>query len=559
MFTRPLLRIAVWATLLMLPLYLGKYTYAQSTFIVELEEITFEGLPGVQSYAWGKSSDGKWLILGGRRDGLHKARPFDAFEPQYNNTTAIVIDVDSQKVWTADLSILPTPIFEQLQSTNPEFVQVDSLLFFFGGYGYSASQGDFITHDGVVIIHVDSVVNAIIQGKDFRPYFTRLQDPRLAVTGGQAGYLNGFFYIMGGQKFTGRYNPMGGPTFTQEYTNAIRKFRIVWNGNTPTLADYTEFVDPQELHRRDYNAAPQVFPDGSIGFTMFTGVFQYDADLPWLNTVDVFEDGYQPRSKNIYLSHYHSAKVPIWDSAGNLMHTIFFGGIAQYTMDQNGNLIEDPQVPFVRTISKVTRDAQWNLYESKLDIEMPGFLGAGAEFIPAHSAEHYYMKPEILVLDRLTPGQRTLIGYIYGGIESTAPNIFFINDGTQSWASNRLFAVYITREQAANDDSVPLSPQETPVCNISLESIQIFPNPVRRGTPLTIAVNDSLHPACVIQFHLALYTLAGQRMTRLVNTVMPITGAIHLQTPTQDLAAGFYFLSLSTQNEHRVLPILVIP
>jgi hypothetical protein len=52
------------------------------------------------------------------------------------------------------------------------------------------------------------------------------------------------------------------------------------------------------------------------------------------------------------------------------MHTVFFGGIAQY-YDSLGILVQDNNVPFVKTIARVTRDASGTMAEYKLPIVMP--------------------------------------------------------------------------------------------------------------------------------------------------------------------------------------------
>ena len=92
---------------------------------------------------------------------------------------------------------------------------------------------------------------------------------------------------------------------------------------------------------------------------------------------------------NQYLSQYHSAKIPIYDTDNNMMHTLFFGGMSQYKLDADGNLIQDDNVPFVKTISKVSRFRDGSMIESSLDIEMPTLLGSGAEFIPINKNSNY--------------------------------------------------------------------------------------------------------------------------------------------------------------------------
>ncbi|MDF1698070.1 MAG: T9SS C-terminal target domain-containing protein, partial [Saprospiraceae bacterium] len=99
------------------------FTSAQNTpFILSLEPITIEGLGGIQSYAFGQSN-GKWLIVGGRLDGLHRRQPWASFDLAGHNNQLIVIDPISKLKWTAPISTLPSSIQEHLSSTNMEFHQ----------------------------------------------------------------------------------------------------------------------------------------------------------------------------------------------------------------------------------------------------------------------------------------------------------------------------------------------------------------------------------------------------------------------------------------------------
>lgn len=359
---------------------------------------------------------------------------------------AYVIDPVSQQVWSISLSSLPANIYEQLQSTNMQFEQVDTTLYIIGGYGYNTSAADHITYDKLTAVDVPGLMNAIINGTAISTYFRQMSDPAFQVTGGYLGYLGQRFYLAGGQKFTGRYNPHGpnhGPGFLQEYSNAIRSFDIVDNGQSLSIANYTEWKDTVNLHRRDYNMSYQIFPDGSPGFTMFSGVFQYSGDIPWLNTIDFNAAGYSVVPNfNQYLNQYHTAHMPVYDNSSNTMHSIFFGGMSRYTMDGSGNLIDDINVPFVSTISQVSRLADGSMQEFKLG-DMNGLLGSGAEFMPVQGIS-FVNDDGIVLMDNLN-NQKTLVGYVVGGIESTQKNIFFSNTGTQSDATTKVFKVFITK------------------------------------------------------------------------------------------------------------------
>lgn len=430
--------------LLFIMLWIFLTGFGQQPFHLRLVSETWEGFPGLQSFAAGQYQ-GKWVLIGGRTDGLHMKQPFASFHPDFNNTEIFVVDSRTRKVSKALVRQLPAPLAEQLQSTNMEFVQRGDKLYLFGGYGYSATQQKFITYPQLTIVHLPQLITAIEKQGNIAGSFSFLTDPRFAVTGGGAAYMNGKFYLAGGQKFTGRYNPHGpdhGPGFTQEYTNEVRIFSLQESKDTIIITYYNALHNAEELHRRDYNLVPQVLPDGSLGFTMFSGVFQYKADIPWLHPVDITENSIvpQPLFQQRY-SHYHSAHLPLYSQKQMAMHTLFFGGIAQFYRSGNETR-EDKEVPFVNTISQVSRLAGGAWLEQALPVQMPGLMGASAWF--AVNEQLPLLHGSIIQWDALPSGEH-LAGYVVGGIHSSAPNIFWPNTGKQSTASPAVIAVYMRK------------------------------------------------------------------------------------------------------------------
>lgn len=290
------------------------------------------------------------------------------------------------------------------------------------------------------------------------------------MTGGYLNLISDTYYLTGGQKFIGSYNPMGpnnGPGFIQEYTDAVRKFKINDNGNTISVTHLPSIVDATNLHRRDFNVVPQIMPSGKEGLTAFSGVFQPNFDLPFLNCVNIDSSGHEVNNDfTQYYNHYHCAHIPLYNTSKNEMHTIFFGGIAQY-YDSLGVLVQDNNVPFVKTIARVTRAANSIMAEYKLPIEMPTLLGAGSEFIPLASVPRY--SNQVFKLDNFT-ADTTLVGYIYGGISSSAANIFFTNTGTQSSASSQIFKVFVIK-------NIFVGTHELNTQSIGTLQMQVYPNP----------------------------------------------------------------------------------
>lgn len=424
---------------LLLLLLFYKAIWAQNTFPyeVQLTPIAIPNLPGLHSYAFGQHN-GKWLIIGGRKDGIHARQPFNAFPNSQNNTTIYVVDIATQQFWTASVNTLATGIKEQLQATNLNFHQDGNTLYVIGGYAFSATANDHITFDKLTTIDVPNTIAAIIAGTNIGGYIKQIANPIFQNTGGQLGKIGTEFYLVGGQIFTGRYNPMNNPTFVQTYINKIQKFTIDNSGTQLSFNNYSQVSDAVHLRRRDYNLVPQIFPDGAEGYTISSGVFQINTDLPFLYPVDIKSTGYFPQTQfSQYLSNYHSGKVGLYDLTNNRMHNLFFGGMSQYYYNGN-NLVQDNNVPFVKTISRTTRLADGTLSEHNFPVEMPNLKGAGAEFIPNVNLAHYVN--EVIQLNEITETE-FIIGHLYGGIQSSNSNAFTSNQTSATFADPTIYEV----------------------------------------------------------------------------------------------------------------------
>jgi hypothetical protein len=442
--------------------------FAQDNFKynIDISSSTMIGFPGLHSFAYGQYQD-KWVLIGGRLDGLHARQPFNAFRPEFNNRNIYVIDWPQQQLWTASVEVLPTGIKEQLQSTNMNFHQAADTLYIIGGYAFSQSANNHITFPKLTTVLLPDLIDAIVAGGDISPYFKQITNDIFAVTGGQLGKIDDTFYLVGGHRFDGPYNPNNMPTYTQTYSNSIQKFRVDNSGTQLSFNSYSVIEDPVHLRRRDYNLLPQLFPDGSAGYTISAGVFQPDVDLPYLYPVDIKPDGYVPVTDfNQYLSHYHGAKVCFYQAEANQMHNLFFGGLSQYYYE-NGALIQDNLVPFVKTISRLSRYADGSLQEYNLPESMPQFQATSGEFIANLNLPHH--ESGIILLDDID--QDTIfIGHIVGGIYSPSLNPFAGNQTNTTSADNTVFTIKLIR-----DDAVGYQPIEAE----NPYQLKVFPNPAK--------------------------------------------------------------------------------
>lgn len=445
-------------------------------FDIQLEPVQIPDLPGLHSYAHAQH-DGQYLFVGGRLDGLHARQPFRSFPASQNNTDIFLVTPETEMVSRVSVSNLSPNIAEQLQSTNMNYYQDGDILYIIGGYGYSAQKGDHITFPFLTAIQVPEIIEAIENEQAIAPYIQQIEQQEMAVTGGHLGKLGDSFYLIGGHRFDGRYNPMNGPTFVQEYTDAIRKFEIEWSPDQLQLSNIEETVDPMHLHRRDYNLLDRVSPTGERSYVISSGVFQRQADLPFLYPVEIYADDYVPQTDfNQYLSNYHSAKVALYDSATQHMEYLFFGGMAQYYYEDEV-MVEDRDVPFVKTISRVSLSPQGDYTEYVMDQQMPGLEGASSEFLlhPDLTSE----ARSIATFDSEKTDTLNL-GYIYGGIYSRSRNPFMQNNTEDTEARDVLYRVRLIRQSSTQ------SVQQV-VDRPHPYQLKVYPNPTTGAFTLAIS------------------------------------------------------------------------
>jgi hypothetical protein len=272
---------------------------------------------------------------------------------------------------------------------------------------------------------------------------------------------------------------MGNNTYTQTYVNGIRKFTVNNSGAQPTFSNYSEIIDPVHLRRRDYNLVPQIFPDGTEGFMISSGVFQQNADLPFLYPVDIDVNGYYPNTSfNQYLSNYHSSTLALHHADSNEMHALFFGGMSQYHY-QNGTLIEDTDVPFVNTISRVTRYSDGSMVEYQNPTVMPGLKGASAEFfINPNLPQNNY---NVIHLEQIT-SDTIIAGYIVGGIMSPTENPFTNNNTGVTEADPTIYRVKLIYDNSLKLDEID---------GKNPHSFTVYPNPAKNKIDVDFELDKS--------------------------------------------------------------------
>jgi hypothetical protein len=407
--------------------YIGEYS-------LEFEAVQLPEAIGLHSFSIGTNGN-EVLLIGGRLDGLHRRQPFAAFDSIGHNTQLIVINISTKELWKAPINHLDHSLFSQLKATNHCFTQFRDSLFLVGGYGIDDIKKDHVTFPYLTVFSVSKVIEAVKQKKITNNLFVQQENQKMAVTGGQLNTLNDVLFLAGGHRFDGQYNPINRPTFIQKYTDALVRFR--WKNNNIEIL--SETVDSTLFHKRDFNLL-KVHTSNDNGFLLATsGVFQYTRRLPWMLTTRISPKGIGgevPRFRQFF-NQYDCADFVVYDSASHASHAFLLGGISQYYM-QDGTLIHDDQVPFVSTVSRLLVTEDSSVLEYKLPVELPALQGAGAQFVPVSNWPTFNGN----LLWKNLNEEKTLVGYVIGGIQATERNIFWINDENESKAISTIYKVY---------------------------------------------------------------------------------------------------------------------
>lgn len=491
-------------------------------YSIEIERIYIPGSPAIHSFAFAELN-GKWLFVGGRTNGLHGFNPGDAFPKQYSNKNIFVVNPNTLETFSKNIfSDCSYTIADPLRSTNMQYFQDGNKLYLIGGYGYDSASNGLITFPVLNVIDVNETMQAIISGSSISPFIRQLTDSRLQVSGGELQKLGDYFYLAGGHNFTGTYTRT---VNNQVYTNKIQKFKIIDNGISISLSDYSSWTDTVEFHRRDMNLVPAMKPDGITPYMiLYGGVFKRNVDLPFLNPININADGpvvdYSFEQK---MSQYTCSYLSAFNSITGSMHTTFLGGTSLYYYNEFTHMLQyDSLVPFIDDITTLTRNSS-GVSDERISVNrLPALLGTNAKFILNESIPQYSNK--IIKLNEISG--RTFVGIIYGGIRAILPN------NTPSFPSDYILKVYITPKTLNVNHIGNTVPQK-------YELGQNYPNPFNPETKIKFSIPSASFT------RLSVYDELGREVTKLVESKLD-AGVYELNWDGTGFSSGVYYYKLET-------------
>lgn len=485
-------------------------------FRVEYRVKSFPDVPplvGLQAYS-ATMVDGKILILGGRKQGLHffKPLPNQNMPPENTNNLILVIDPVSGKFWTYDVTVLSQRLGDAIRSNNQQswYDRQTDQWYILGGYGWDRSTSDMCTFPTMLRVSARRLIAELMapspNAKEaIEKLFELQEDERFAVTGGGLHRLGNNFYLVLGQRFDGQYSvfdpgtPSAAVRFKQKYTEEVRVFTL--KPGTLQILSYgvLDSDDPKKpLHRRDGPILGTVDPStGEPRVAAFGGVFVPGTTQGFTEPIYVYDGADQPyytidSQVQQHFSQYECPVLPIFDSESKAVYHIFFGGISHYfygfdEMQMKVYQLVTEQgradgVPFIGNVSGIVQRADGSydqfLFPDSLPripipddvkesyfkdfptykVDTTNLYGSSVELIENSEAieQGFVSESGVVDLGRMAPGQTVVAGYVYGGIASVFPYALRASQGT--FPSNTLLEVTVTRafsQALPGSDGIP--------------------------------------------------------------------------------------------------------
>lgn len=431
-------------------------------FHIQLELETFTLPNGIHSGVEGVY-DGKWLLLAGRTNGMHSFDPTNNFPAQKQNDTVYVVDPIGGKVFSRSLKDKSSGLTQQqidlLSVTAPQGYQSNATLYMTGGYGINSSTGLFSTKDTLTAINIPGLMHWVVhpfKGETAAQYIRQISNPIFKVTGGYMAQIGkGPTLLVFGQDFEGEYTDDSDGKYTKE----IRRFNIIDDGENLAVEvkeSLPKAKDPN-YRRRDLTVVPIVQrKEGRLvgELVAFSGVFTPSVGV-WTVPVEINANGVpfmaNPSLEKTFkqgMNNYICAAISLYSEKSDDMFTVLCGGIT-YGFFQDGMFQTSDQIPFTNQITTIRLNKNGNYKQFLMKEGFPEILstktnfgnqllfGSGAVFLPASEMPLY--KNEVISFDALGKDP-VLIGYIFGGIQSTVPNT---STKADSGASPYIFRVIL--------------------------------------------------------------------------------------------------------------------
>ena len=457
-------------------------------FRLSIAQAPFSLPAGLQAYSFAIYKD-QYVLLAGRTYGLHGFEG-DSFPVASQNTSIFVFNLTTGATTVRSLTDpsaqLSQEQIDQLSVTNALFFQGNGsdTLYMAGGYGINSATGEEETKSVLTAIDLPNLIRWVKQdpsAKSAANCLRQVSHPLLQVTGGAMWQSNPHQpSLLGlGQNFVGSYTSSSNGV----YTCQISPFQIIDTGKSLLVYPYPQPTPLPLYRRRDLNIVPAIKKAGPSlqqYLVAFGGVFTPGEDAgAWTIPIEIRADGSSetldlsnPNTFAQGMNNYNCANLGLYSEKTGDMYTIFFGGISfLYSLNgglysSEGSFCQDGGLGFTNDVTTIRIDSSGNYQQYFMSATFPSItptfgscpsptfpitcesaasnsspvllFGAYAAFLGLPNLPYY--PNAVLALDRLGSSP-ILLGYIVGGIQSSAAETCSETGNVDTRASPHIFSV----------------------------------------------------------------------------------------------------------------------
>ncbi|MBK9272441.1 MAG: hypothetical protein IPM48_12685 [Saprospiraceae bacterium] len=452
-------------------------TSAQQKIEFSFDTIRLINWPNIHSFSYGEWEN-EVYIFGGRKDGIHEKK--SGFERQTNNFNLYIWNPSTQHIDSMDLRFLPDSLLDPLIAAATNFYQKDNFLLIIGGYGQNRLDS-FLTYASLIVVDLAKAKKLSNWSDTSSRVIRQLIHPDFAIAGGQLIMINDAFLLVGGHQFYGIYDDNSG-AIVQHYLNKASSFKLKFEGNDIIINDWFDLIDEFNFHRRDFNLVPFIFEDGILESMVFSGVFLVNENRPFLNIARLNSNRFVDiQDFRQLLANYHCAKLGIYERGANIMQQWFFGGMAEYFIDENAQVIQDPKVPFVKTVSSIVRLPDGSYFEKYQQTGLPGYFGTNSEIYILPHIKRTNESSKIIELDSIQTDSID-IAILFGGIynPTTDPNPWSNNKASTTAANSYIVKIKLRKSIHNQTQSGNTRNEKFPIFNF-------YPQPAKENLFLDFA------------------------------------------------------------------------
>ncbi len=225
--------------LLFLTMLCNRFTPAHSQLVCFSDSATIyqfpaHTLPPLFGQATFRSGQYK-VVVGGKF-----SDPLSPGSEGFYNCDMLVIDERADQMYVLPLSYFPPYVADQFSGVDYGFEMENDTAYLLGGYGYNLSEGYEASFPTLTIFSVKTLIDSVLQHKNYLDLFEAIDDERLAITGGTLVHIGDYFLVYGGKEVTSVPDEYSDRRTISEWDfhGQLRRFRLKSTEGYREVDDY---------------------------------------------------------------------------------------------------------------------------------------------------------------------------------------------------------------------------------------------------------------------------------------------------------------------------------